>query len=66
MLPTHSPELMPAERLWPLVDEPVANRRLEDLDELEGVLAHRCLALSDMPEAVRSHTCFHWWTEAQT
>jgi hypothetical protein len=65
-VPTHSPELMPAERLWPLVDEPVANRRLEDLDELEGVLAHRCLALSDMPEAVRSHTCFHWWTEAQT
>ena len=36
-LPTYSPELQPAERLWPLVDEPVANRRFEDLDELEGV-----------------------------
>jgi hypothetical protein len=34
--------------------------------KLEGVLAHRCLALSDMPGAVRSRTHFHWWTEAQT
>jgi hypothetical protein len=42
MLPSHSPELMPAERLWPLVDEPVANRRLEDLGELEEVLGERC------------------------
>ena len=66
MLPTHSPELMPAERLWPLVDEPVANRRLEDLEELEGVLVSRCLALSDMPETLRSHTRFYWWIEAET
>jgi hypothetical protein len=34
LLASHSPELMPAEKLWPLVEEPVANRRLEDLDEL--------------------------------
>ena len=25
-LPSHSPELQPAERLWTLVDEPIANR----------------------------------------
>jgi transposase len=66
LLPSHSPELMPAEKLWPLVDEPVANRRLEDLDELEGVLVSRCLALSEMPETLRSHTRFHWWIESET
>ncbi len=63
-LPSRSPELMPAERLWPLVDEPVANRRLEDLDELEGVLVERCRGLLARPEAVRSRTRFHWWREA--
>jgi transposase len=63
-LPTYSPELQPAERLWPLLDEPVANRRFEDLDELEGVLVERCLALAERPETVRSHTRFHWWEEA--
>lgn len=62
-LPSHSPELMPAERLWPLVDEPVANRRLEYLDELEDVLVERCRGLLARPEAVRSRTRFHWWRE---
>lgn len=63
-LPSHSPELMPAERLWPLVDEPVANRRLEDLNELEGVLVERCRGILARPEAIRSRTRFHWWREA--
>ena len=36
--PPHSPELQPAERLWPLVDEPIANRAFADLDALETVL----------------------------
>ncbi len=62
-LPAHSPELQPAERLWPLVDEPVANRHFEDLDELEEVLVGRCRELLRRAEAVRSHTRFHWWSE---
>ena len=32
-LPSYSPELQPAERLWTLVDEPIANRSFETLDE---------------------------------
>lgn len=36
-IPTHSPELQPAERLWPIVNEPIANRSFQDLDELEEV-----------------------------
>jgi hypothetical protein len=36
-LPAASPELQPAERLWALVDEPVANRVFSDLDALEAL-----------------------------
>lgn len=63
-LPAHSPELQPAERLWPLVAEPVANRHFEDLDELEEVLVGRCRKLLERPDLLRSRTHFHWWDEA--
>ena len=49
-LPARSPELQPAERLWPLVNERAANRLFEDLDELEGALVERCMVLSEQPE----------------
>ncbi|MET0115747.1 MAG: IS630 family transposase, partial [Limnospira maxima] len=42
---SHSPELQPAERLWPLVDEPIANRSFENLDQLEELLCARCRSL---------------------
>jgi len=32
-LPSHSRELQPAERLWPLTNEPIANRYFSSLDE---------------------------------
>jgi len=60
-LPPASPELQPAERLWPLLDEPVANRAFADLDELEGVLVARCRALERARPTVKAHTRFHWW-----
>ena len=63
-LPARSPELQPAERLWPLLNERVANRPFEDLDELEGALVERCLALSERPDLLRGHTRYCWWPEA--
>ena len=60
-LPLYSPELQPAERLWPLTNEPLANRAVHDLDALEAVQAQRCVTLHQMPEVVRAHTCFDWW-----
>ncbi len=33
-LPPYSPELQPAERLWPLVDAPIANRTFDSIEEL--------------------------------
>ncbi len=60
-LPTASPELQPAERLWPLVDEPVANRAFADLDALEAVLVERCRGLEAERVRLKAHTHFHWW-----
>jgi transposase len=63
-LPSRSPELQPAERLWPLINEAVANRLLEDLDELEEALVERCVALLEQTDLIRSHTLYHWWPDA--
>jgi hypothetical protein len=63
-LPPYSPELQPAEHLWPLTNESIANRHFATLAELDAALAARCLALCDRPETVRDHTRFHWWPEA--
>lgn len=60
-MPSHSPELQPAERLWPLTNEPMANRSFETLDELEQVLFERCRELLKQPELIRRITCYHWW-----
>ncbi|HVP68508.1 MAG TPA: IS630 family transposase [Anaeromyxobacteraceae bacterium] len=60
-LPAYSPELQPAEHLWPLVRESMANRRIETLEELEDLIAERCRALAANKETIRSSTFFHWW-----
>src|SRR6202023_3465500 len=46
-LPPYTPELQPAERLWPLVDEPIANTCFETLADIDAVLADRCRQLSN-------------------
>ena len=53
-MPSHSPELQPAERLWPLVNEPIANRSFQNLDELEEVLFQRCQALLKQPSLIKA------------
>ena len=54
-------EVQPAEHLWPLVDEPVANRHFETLEELELVLEKRCRELDQQRKAVAANTSFAWW-----
>jgi hypothetical protein len=65
-LPPYSPELQPAERLWPLANEAVANRRFEDLAALSDALEPHCLALAEQPGTIRGRTLFGWWPEAPT
>lgn len=62
-LPPYSPELQPAEHLWQLTDEAIANRHLEDLAELMDLQAERCRKLQELPELIRNRTHFHWWPE---
>jgi hypothetical protein len=63
-LPAYSPELQPAERLWPLLREAVANRTVENLDQLEARLTHLVKALMRRPDHIASLTAFHWWRDA--
>ncbi len=58
-LPPYSPELQPAEHLWPLVDEPIVNRHFATLADLEAAVAERRRRLG--AETIKPHTDFHWW-----
>jgi len=60
-LPPNSPELQPAERLWPLLNEVIANRAFDSLDELEDCLAVRCNELDTQPEVTKGRVDYHWW-----
>jgi transposase len=63
-LPSGSPELQPAERLWPLTNEAVANGLFEEIEEIEEALVERCLELLDQPETIKGLTNYHWWPQA--
>ncbi len=65
-LPSYSPELQPAERLWPLTNEPIVNRSFETIEELEEVLIPRLKVLMEQPEFISGLTCFHWWPTIHT
>jgi transposase len=62
-LPNGSPELMPAERLWPLTNEALANGLFEEIAEIEEALVRRCVELLEQPEAIRDLTNYHWWPQ---
>ncbi|MGQ9529500.1 MAG: transposase, partial [Chloroflexus sp.] len=60
-LPPYRPEMQPAERVWPVVNEAVANRDFQDLGEMMEVVAERCRVLQADAETLRRHTLFHRW-----
>jgi transposase len=63
-LPAYTPELQPAERLWPLTNEAIANRHFATLEDLDAALGERCRALAAMPETIKDVTNFGWWPAA--
>jgi transposase len=63
-LPAGSPELMPAERLWPLTNETLANRLFEEIEELKEALVERCEQLLEQTETIRDLTNYHRWPQA--
>jgi hypothetical protein len=58
--PSCTPELQPAEHLWPLVREGLADRVFDGLPALTETLARRCGWLADHPEVVGGAVGFHW------
>ena len=62
-LPPYSPELQPAEHLWPLTNTVLVNRHFDSIQDLEDAQAARCVALQARPDLVRSTTSFHWWPQ---
>lgn len=60
-LPPYSPELQPAEHLWPLTNAGLVNQHFATIEDLEDAQFARCVALQHRPELIRSTTCFHWW-----
>lgn len=59
-LPSCTPELQPAEPLWPLVRESLANKTFPTLTALEEPLGRRCQWLADHPSTVKGAVGFHW------
>jgi transposase len=60
-LPPYTPELQPAEHLWPLVDEPIVNQYFPTIEDLDAMLDQRCRYLGQDRELVAANTQFHWW-----
>jgi transposase len=60
-LPPYSPELQPAEHLWPLTNSVLVNRHFTTIEELEDAQFAHCADLQCRPDRIRSTTLFHWW-----
>ena len=58
--PPCTPELQPAERLWPLVREALVNRDFDHLVGLAAKLRRRCDGRADHPEVVQGAVGFPW------
>ncbi|MEW6736061.1 MAG: hypothetical protein AB1489_32505 [Acidobacteriota bacterium] len=47
------------ERLWPLLNEGIANKSLASVLELDRAMVKRCPQLSQQPERIKNLTVFH-------
>ena len=60
-LPPYTPELQPAETLWALIDEPIVNKHVKTINDLDEIVAKRCIALANERETIKNRAGFHWW-----
>ena len=65
-LPPYSPELQPAECLWPVLDEPLANKHFRTIQDLDRAVAERCVTLDAAPDLYKGRIDFHWWPKPTT
>ncbi len=57
-LPRYTPQLQPAECLWSVLDEPIANKYFETIEALDAVVAER----RPRHEIVLQGVHYQWWT----
>ena len=62
--PGQAPQPKPAERLWPILSEAIANRLFNTIEELEEVIIERCNQLSKMKDKIKALTNYEWWNHA--
>jgi hypothetical protein len=55
---------MPAERLWALSNEALANALFQEIEEVEEALEERCIGVLEHSEPIRELTNYHWWPQA--
>lgn len=60
-LPPYTPELNPAETLWPLVKEGVANEAFKDLGALERRACRRVRMIAEDRQLISTRLSYHWW-----
>lgn len=60
-LPAYTPQLNPAERLWPPVREVTANTVFGSLADLDQAIGAQCVRLTRDPRPVCHATNYHWW-----
>lgn len=60
-LPPYSPELQPAEHLWPWTNLALVNQHFATIDELEDTQLQFCSGMQQRRAQIRSATLFHWW-----
>ena len=65
-LPPYSPELQPAECLWPVLDEPLADKHFRTIQDLDRAVAERCVTLDAAPDLYKGRVDFHWWPKQTT
>jgi transposase len=59
-LPPYTPELQPAEPLWPLIREAVANRSIGRIDRLRAIARTWLMYLVQHAELVQPVVGFRW------
>ena len=41
--------------------EPIVNKHIATIEELDAKIANQCVALVEQPEQIQSRANFHWW-----
>jgi transposase len=60
--PAYSPEVQPAERLWEVTDEALANEHFDTIGDLVKAQEDQCAHIHQtQQEDMCSRTLYHWW-----